>query len=654
MKLFRYIGASLIALSMSSCGDFLDNEPDDILTMEMVFNDKTRTEDWLAGVYNKIPDPSWGMIRSYGYDALGDDLDPSQRWYQWWGGSVLNFLVGQWFTDSSWDGDVWGGCSIRIRSAYLFIQNAHALPDQGVTEADVETMKNECRFLIAYYYWMMLEAYGGIAFFDGPADVNDPNLMKGQEPFDDMVNWIDAQLKDLSTKLPATWLNTSSQYYGRATSIMCLAVRARMLLFAASPLVNGNEWYQGFKNYDGRERFNSTYDATKWKRAADACKELIDAAEAAGHKLVYAYNNDGTIDPFMSCYNVNFLRGDVNPEALFVRPDNEYSTFESHCTPRGATGNGGMGIYQTLVDAFAMKDGSLPITGYNGNYGSPIINEKSGYTERGFSKEKDVRKTKYNLYRNCPGAVVDEKRADGNIYNEVAAEGTYNMYVNREPRFYLTVMWNRQWYHQAGREVQMMSGEQDGGPTHDAPQAGYLNRKRVSLEQNNRNGVHPYRPGILYRLGEAYLNYAEALNESDPGNADILKYLNLIRERAGVPQYGTGKDSNGFNKIPLNGQDAVREAIHHERRVELCCEDGIRYFDLRRWKEAEEVLNQPMYGMNFSGTQVSDDPKNEKAFFVRKQYIQRVYKRKFYWFPVYQTQIDKDPTLVQAPFWNEE
>ena len=104
--------------------------------------------------------------------------------------------------------------------------------------------------------------------------------------------------------------------------------------------------------------------------------------------------------------------------------------------------------------------------------------KKSGYTERGFSDQPDIRKTKYNLYRNCPGATIDSVGTDGNTYNQVAATGTYNMYINREPRFYLTVMWNRQWYHQANREVQMMSNEQDGGPTHDAPQNGYLNRKK--------------------------------------------------------------------------------------------------------------------------------------------------------------------------------
>ena len=618
----------------------------------MVFNDKTRTEDWLSGIYNKIPDPYTGLLKDYGYDSMGDDLDPSQRYYQWWG-NTLNFIIGQWFTDSNWNSNLWNECPQRIRSAYLLIDNIHTIPGQGVTEADVERMKNESRFLIAYYYWMMLEAYGSVPFFDSAVDVDDPNLMKGQMSFDEMVDWIDTQLVDLSKKLPASWLSESTQFYGRATSIMCLAVRARMLLFAASPLVNGNEWYKGFKNYDGQERFNSTYDATKWKRAADACKDLIDAAHAAGHDLVREYNADGSIDPFMSCYNVHMLRGDLNPEALFVRADCNYSEYEALSTPRGASGNGGLGVYQTLVDAFSMKDGSIPITGYQGNYGSPIINEASGYTERGFSAQKDIRKTKYNLFRECPGATVDSVGADGCTYNQVAAAGTYNMYVNREPRFYLTVMWNRQWYHQASRETLFLSGEIDGGPTHDAPQNGYLNRKRVSLEQNNRDGIHPYRPGILYRLGEAYLNYAEALNECDPGNPDILKYLNLIRERAGVPQYGTGTDSNGFQMIPLNGQDEVRDAIHHERRVELCCESGIRYFDLRRWKEAESVLNQPMYGMNFSGTELSDDPNNPKAFYVRTQYIKRVYERKYYWYPVHQTEIDKDPTLVQAPFWNE-
>ena len=82
------------------------NAPDDTLTMEMVFNDRTRTEDWLSGVYNRIPDNYWDLLKVWGYDSMGDDLDPSQRWYQWWGNS-LNFIIGQWFTSSTWDAAIW-------------------------------------------------------------------------------------------------------------------------------------------------------------------------------------------------------------------------------------------------------------------------------------------------------------------------------------------------------------------------------------------------------------------------------------------------------------------------------------------------------------------------------------------------------------------
>ena len=655
-RFIKIAGTFCLCLSLNSCADFIDNAPDDTLTLEMVFNDRVRTYDWLSGIYNKIPDPWFGMLMDYGYDFLGDDLDPSQRWsdYDW---IALPFRTGEWYTDSDWNAKLWSDCPRRIRSAYIFIENAHALPDQDLSEEDVATMKNECRFLIAYYYWLMLEAYGGVPFFDGLADVDSPNLMRGQKTFDWMVDWIDGQLVEMSKVLPDTWLDISSQWYGRATSIMCLAVRARMLLFAASPLVNGNEWYIGYTNDDGQERFNTSYDPEKWTRAATACKELIDAAHNAGHALNKDYNTDGSLDPFMSCYNVYMKRGGNNPEILFVRPDGNYQSFDDHCAPRGASGNGGLGVTQTLVDAFFMKDGTSPITGYDGNYGSPEINQASGYSERGFSTAPDIRKTKFDLYRDCPDATVNEIRSDGATYNQVADAGTFNMYVDREPRFYLTVMWNRQWYHQAGRETLFLSGEVDGGPSHDAPQGGYLNRKRVSLDMNAREGQYPYCPGILYRLGEAYLNYAEALNECDPGNQDILIYLNYIRERAGIPEYcgagvPAGTDNNGFQRIPLEGQDNVREAIYKERRVELCCEGGLRYFDLRRLKKAEDVLNQPMYGMNFSGTSLSDNPSDPDSYFKRTQYLTRVYKKQFYWFPIHQSEIDKDPTLVQAPFWN--
>ncbi|WP_245832436.1 RagB/SusD family nutrient uptake outer membrane protein [Massilibacteroides vaginae] len=644
IKLLKYIAFTLVCGVFSSCADFIDNAPDDQLDLEMVFNDKTRTEDWLANVYSKVPDSYWQFTRDIGWDTVGDDITPSQRWLQWWGGTLLNFRVGNYYTNSSWNSGFWNELQQRIRAGYILINNAHPNPLQKVTEEDIELMKNECRFLIAYYYWMLTESYGAVPYFDDVVDVNAPleGMTHGQVPFDEMIDMLDAQLLDLSTKLPDKW---EEAFFGRATSIASLAVRARMLLFAASPLVNGNKMYEGIDPlYNGKQRFNTTYDAGKWKRAADACKLLIDKAHAAGHGLYYEYTNDGKIDPFMSYYNL-FLKktSEGNKEILFARPDVNYGEYERHSTPRGCGGNGGLGVTQGMVDAFFMKNGLSPILGYHAN-GSPIINEESGYTESGFSTEPEIRNTKW-----------DPARKSENVKpGQITVANTYNMYSNREPRFYLSVLFNGAWFHQEGRTTRMMSGEWDGGPTHDAPQNGYLNRKKTSLESIPRDGKQPYRPGILYRLGEVYLNYAEALNESTPGHSDIILYLNKIRERAGIPEYGTGTDNNGFQRIAYNdNQSAVRELIRKERRVELCGE-GIRYHDIRRWLLGEELLNGYDYGMNFAGTEYSDDTNNPKAFFVRTKALLRSYQKKQYWMPVHQNQIDTDPTLVQAPFWESE
>lgn len=391
MKIIKYIGLYVLLLFCSSCSDFLDNAPDDELTLTMIFNDKVRTEGWLAYVYGGIPSPDWAGVRSIGYETLADDVTPSQRWSQWWGKGPITYRIGQWFTDSSWESNFWSDLPKRIRSGYIFINNAHANPNLGVSEEDIEEMKNECRFLIAYYYWVMTEAYGSVPFFSDEANLND-ELMNGQRGFDETVDWVDKQLMDLSTKLPTKRIDNQ---YGRATSIMCLAVRARMLLFAASPLVNGNEWYKGYRNHDGQERFNSNYEAGKWVKAATACEELITAAKNAGHDLYYEYNADGSIDAFSSCANL-FLKteSEGNKEILFARPNSpDFKTWEEYSTPRGCGGSGGLGVTQSLVDAFFMENGLPAIDGYNAN-GTPIINTKSNYSEEGFSSTPEIRKTK--------------------------------------------------------------------------------------------------------------------------------------------------------------------------------------------------------------------------------------------------------------------
>src|SRR5690606_9228193 len=154
--------------------------------------------------------------------------------------------------------------------------------------------------------------------------------------------------------------------------------------------------------------------------------------------------------------------------------------------------------------------------------------------------------------------------------------------TNREPRFYVSILYNlSDWVYSENGVTQVelyytgSSGKQRGVENHSV--TGYLNRKNVSPDSDVRNGRYDERPMIYFRLGEVYLNYAVALTECRPGSTDITKYLNLLRERAGLPAIEPG----------LNDEE-MRKRIRAERRVELAFECQ-RFFDTRRWKIAEET-----------------------------------------------------------------
>ena len=637
MKL-KYI-IPLFLILFSSCEDFLEKEADTELTMDMVFADKTRMEGMLAYAYSGIPDPSWGYLSTTGWDVLGDDWTPSERWQQW-GWDAIPRITGNWNTASGWSGDYWGGLPKRIRTANILRANVKPIDDTTIDEKEVEYIKAECRFLQAYYYNLFLHCYGVCPFqpdLIAPSNGSTEELLTGPKPYDEIVDWCEKEMLAASKILPATYPQAIK--YGRVTSIMCLSARARMLLFAASPLVNGNPDYANYNDREGVPIFNSTYDATKWTRALEAHQLLLEKTQEAGHQLYKMYNTDGTIDAFASTAWVHARTfADGNKEILFARPENKTEQ-DKHMSPYGAGGNGGVGMTQSLVDAFFMENGLPAITGYQGDGKTPVINTESGYTESGFSTANDVRNTdNWNWY-------------DGT--QRVAAKaGTFNMYVNREPRFYNAILWNERYYIWDNRNVDFYKYGKDNNYTHDAPQNGYLGLKRKHPNADSKNGAWQYRPGIVYRLAEAYLSYCEILNEVRPGDPEILTYLNLIRERAGIAPYATTQ-SDGFIRVNLGDQEEMRKLIRMERRVELCGE-GIRYDDLRRWKQAETTLNGDFYGMNFSGTVKSDDRSNPEAFFVRTPYQKRVYQKRYYWFPVFQTEIDKNPNLIQAPYWTNE
>ena len=637
----------LAVLMLPSC-NFLQNAPEGELTLDEIFNDINLTRKWLVDVYSGIPDPYKPMLQNY--DAYADDLSPSIGWNQF-GWDCIDKIQGQWDANTAWNGNFWGNLPVRIRSAYIFIENAKPLPEQRLYETEVNTMKAEARFLIAYYFYLMVNTYGAIPFQNWLADFDDTyeELLIGQTPYDQVIDWIDQELVAVSKELPPTRELAAEQ--GRATALMALAVRARMLLFAASPLVNGNDDpdYAKFTNDKGELIFNPNYDPKKWEKAAKANKELIDMAKANGCDLYKEYNDDGTLDPFMSYSNMSFVEFPNNPEALFIRHSCDYSGWDGDSAPITYGGQNGLGITQSLVDAFFMKNGRSPILGHNrdANTVQPIFNDDSSvtalYSEKGFSTNDDKRKTKWH-YGSPNGT-------DASGLSVVAPKGTFNMYVNREPRFYISVLFHNQYYKPSGEYMQFGAGQPNGRQERwwDSPQNGYLLRKRVHPDTDIKENIRTYRPGILFRLAEAYLSYAEALYHTDPNNPDLLYYLNEVRIRAGIPTYGSGPD-----QIPVPTGEALLDAIKRERRVEFNCEYAIRFDDIRRWKEID-LLAGPFDGMNAKGSVTEGteayNESNPNAFFVRTTYIIRGFSDKNYWFPIHQNQIDKNPNLRQLPKW---
>lgn len=639
-KIRKYIALGTIAMfSLSSCSDYLDKEPDDQLTLETVFENKTNMERWLAYIYNATP-----KFYNYdGADAVADELAPSVGWESQ-GFKAILYQNGNWTSASGGVINYWETFPMRIRQAYIFIKYAHALPD--VTEKEVNYMKAECRFFIAYFHAVMAMTYGAVPIIrDATEEITGETLLLKQEPFNTVVDWAANELLETSKLLPAYY--DEDNKYGRITSIICLAMRARLLTFAASPLVNGNQDSDmvNMKNCDGVSIFDSTFKPERWKTAVDANKLLIDEAEKAGHKL-YIETIGDDVDAFQSYQNALMLRyNQGNMEILFPRTYDDAGYFDRQANPRSMGGAGAIGVTQSLVDAFFMNNGLVPITGYTNDGATPVINSESGYSETGYSTVDESYKTTW-MYATKGGTEQETEHV-------IVPKNTYKMYCGREPRFYISVLYNEEYHWGKDKSnakkkfANFFSGGEDGGPSHDSPSAGYLIRKRVdpSAIPASSSGTYKKRQGVLYRLAEAYLSYAESLYEYSvatgtytDNETEILDYINRVRYRAGIPQYGKGAD-----QIPVT-EAQLRDLIRRERRVELNCEAGIRFDDLRRWKEAETALNGKFYGMNALAKSTERDEYYKRTLYQTRRFIS-------YWWPIPQDDIDKNTNLRQLPGW---
>ena len=628
MKKQNSIYTLLIALLcfVSSC-DYLgvsDQLAGGLQNTEQVFDNVSYTKRWYANVFAGIPD--YSGINSVNVGAFKNP----------WTGMCDELVVGYGNSSKYNNSDRnaanmgfhrYGDCYKYIRQANIFLQKAHPIMTTGtqgdqLLEDELTQMKANVRFMRAFYHYLLFEQYGPIILVKDKIYNATEDQYVPRNTVDEVIEYIDSELTAVASELTQEPIFEDKDYRAWPTKGVALAVRAKLWLYAASPLLNGG--YRealSVTNPDGTRLFPD-YDAGKWEKALAACKDFIDYAEAGRYELYKEYKDDNgaVIDPDKSVYN---LFQKYTHEIIWATANNDWGgmngdAFDRRIAPRcEKNGLGSTGVTQELVDAFYMKDG-FPVSA------TAYLPQSTLYQEEGYGTYKDQNDNFSKKYTNVTVS---------------------NRYLNREPRFYNTVFFNGRQWPVSCNQVLFYNGGNSGVQEGQATLTGYMLFKRFnrSVSLTNPGVASQFRPSIIFRLADFYLMYAEAANEVNPNDARVLKYLNLVRERAGLPDIET------LNPAIRGNQELQRAAIQRERQIELATE-GQRYFDVRRWmiadKNGEGRQNGYVHGMNVRGES------NDKEDFNRiVEASQIVFNRKMYLYPMPDSEMRKTKNLVQNPGW---
>ncbi|MDO5570225.1 MAG: RagB/SusD family nutrient uptake outer membrane protein [Bacteroidales bacterium] len=632
----------MLSVMLCSCESYLDRQPDDMLTEESIWEKQTTTLRYLYNVYSWTPndtDPSGQVMADH---LSTDELTCAypNRFYE--------LVIHNTFAPLT------GGDSYRtypytymyrgIREATIFIKNVDRCPE--LSDDEKVLYKSEAQFLRAFYYYRLMKLFGPVIFSgDELVDFSSANIKNADRaPWQTIVDWVCEQLDEAASKLPDAnaW---GEAWQGRATRGAAMAVKARLLLYSARPLFNGQNGthiYDNVKNKDGELLFNTTYDESRWRTAAQAAKAIIDLNEYA---LVDDSEKENDMERAMENLQNLYVQRLANTELIYTIQKGA-DAWKVVAIPTaiisGATSYGGVAPTQKIVDAFASANGYYPIkTDYfdtkeyaqGANVPESAIDSRSNYTEEGHKSMI------HPLF-----AFVNPKYAQ--------ARETMNMYVGREPRFYRNIIWSNTQYVEniTTGDVHLYAGGKSGPETsHNYSPTGYLPLKWIDSRQSHKDGWGAI-SWPVFRLGGVYLDYIEALNEYDPNNADILLYWNKLRHRAGVP------DIDELYPEIKGNKELQRKYIQRERMVEMCFEQQ-RYYDTRTWMIASVSENGYVIGCNIKQ---KTDAMNS-AFWTRVPIGdptygygegtvlgKHVFEDKNYLYPFNQEEIDRVPALNQS------
>lgn len=691
-KLLSILLAGATALTFTSCDDYFDDVPDNATSLEAVFANRGQSLKWLSNIYTYIPDNT--NVR---YNSRTNGCWPmaSIEGYLPWDHIVANnIILGTLYPSTDFVKTQWTEYYHGIQYANIYLANIDK--NSAMLADEREWSKAEVHALRAYFYFNLVKEFGPVPLIgDKVYSVDTPldEMMLPRNTLDECWDYIIAELKAAidGGKLKSTFAedgSVDSQYKGNLTQEAVEGILAEVYLYRASYLFNGDPYYQTMANKDGTKLFPQSKDMQKWKDARDAAKRIIDSGK---FKLVLRDQSGKLVDdvkkadPYKSCFYSAIGRVD-NEEMIFLRTKADNDSYIIKPRHTGISGNvdRGAGAYSIplqFIDLFFMSNGKRiddveqkpisQVTTFKADDPVYPVYDTQNLT----SKDKNGNDIAMNARNSLSTAKYVDRFSSYNYFTPGSGKGIMKQFYCREPRFYLAVTFqNRRWdYDQANTYYTDMSfngNSGSDGKTHDYPIFGTIVRKLYWEKESNIDGA------VMLRLGEVYLNYAEACAQLGE-NKEALKYVNLIRSRAGINEYALNraeegtKDARNKSKIYVgdleHNQELLLKVIYRERLIELSYESK-HYFDVRRWGVADMAEGDgwvyptwhkggeggDMIGFNVNNEGSDAEKSNSLNFYKRVKTQHRIFTKRMSLFPIPQEEVNRDKQIVQNEGWAAE